>query len=207
MSLEHAILGFLAADDLSGYDLKTRCLSNGSDNFWTADQAQIYRTLDRLSESGLVRATRERQRGKPDRKVFRITDAGRAALIRWLSESHALPAVRDAFLLQVMFAAPLPDDILHDVLVARRESHQRRLEEVRSAMARVGRADTSKTRDFAMRRMALEGEAATHRASIDWLDDCIDALREGLPGSPALSADGQRQLFPVTQHREKGGTE
>ncbi len=49
MSLPHAILGFLREQPLTGYALKTQRFDVSVANFWPADQAQIYRTLDRLA--------------------------------------------------------------------------------------------------------------------------------------------------------------
>ena len=66
MSLDAAILGFLREHPRSGYDLKTRCFDDATKDFWTADQAQIYRTLERLQGAKLLTATRKRQAGKPD---------------------------------------------------------------------------------------------------------------------------------------------
>jgi PadR family transcriptional regulator AphA len=206
LSLEHAILGFLDVEPLSGYDLKTRRFSATSGNFWTADQAQIYRTLERLSESGMAKARSQRQQGKPDRKVFAITEAGRNSLTDWLAHAHDLPAYRDPFLVQLMFAATLPDDLLIDVLTARRQAHQRALDAVRVSLARTAREAPRDARSSALRAMALEGEAAIHRASVDWLDDCLDCVRSGLPGSPGAAPDGQRQLFPIPEQQPKGGT-
>ena len=80
MSLDAAILGFLGERPRSGYDLKTRCFDGVARDFWTADQAQIYRTLERLQAAKLVRSSRKRQTGKPDRKVYSVTAAGSASL-------------------------------------------------------------------------------------------------------------------------------
>src|SRR5258705_13680872 len=54
MSLAHAILGMLQTRPMTGYDLKVECFDNSIAHFWQADQAQIYRTLDKLAEDGLV---------------------------------------------------------------------------------------------------------------------------------------------------------
>src|SRR5918994_124896 len=84
MSLRHAILGFLSVQPMSGYDLrKTFAASVG--HFWTADQAQIYRTLARLMADRLVKAHHIEQRGKPDRNEHLLTDAGRRELAAWLA--------------------------------------------------------------------------------------------------------------------------
>jgi PadR family transcriptional regulator, regulatory protein AphA len=84
MSLEHAILGFLNYHLYSGYDLK-KIFDNSIRHFWPADQSQIYRTLSRLEENGLAEMERVPQEDRPDRKVYHITEAGRAALREWLS--------------------------------------------------------------------------------------------------------------------------
>ena len=104
MSLDYAILGFLQGADLSGYDLKTRCFDHEAAHFWTADQAQVYRTLDRLEARGDVTVTPKRQRNKPDRKVYSITGDGRDRLRTWAEEPHPLPPYRDPFLIQVRFS-------------------------------------------------------------------------------------------------------
>jgi DNA-binding PadR family transcriptional regulator len=107
VSLDHAILGFLSERPRSGYDLKVRCFDDLARALWSADQAQIYRTLDRLRREGLVASTRKRSAGRPDRIVYDTTPAGRAELTRWLSSSDPLPRVRDAFLLRLLFASEL----------------------------------------------------------------------------------------------------
>ena len=90
MSLDAAILGFLGERPRSGYDLKTRCFDGAAKDFWTADQAQIYRTLERLQGSKLVTATRKRQAGKPDRKVYSITELGRRTLTAWRTAATSI---------------------------------------------------------------------------------------------------------------------
>ena len=96
MSLDAAILGFLGERPRSGYDLKTRCFDGAAKDFWTADQAQIYRTLERLQGSKLVTATRKRQAGKPDRKVYSITELGRRTLTAWLGVALSTDRTREA---------------------------------------------------------------------------------------------------------------
>ncbi len=90
MSLEHAILGFLNTRARSGYDLKTRCFDVEAKAFWSADQAQIYRTLERLKTARLVNATVRRQSGKPDRKLYEITPAGTRRL-RAMGDHRSTP--------------------------------------------------------------------------------------------------------------------
>jgi PadR family transcriptional regulator AphA len=84
MSLEYAILGFLNYHPYTGYDLK-KIFDTSVRHFWQADQSQIYRTLSRLTEHGYVEMEKVPQEDRPDRKVYHITQAGHAELIKWLS--------------------------------------------------------------------------------------------------------------------------
>jgi len=196
LSLEHAILGFLSSKARSGYDLKTRCFDDEAKAFWNADQAQIYRTLERLREARLVNAKRRRQPGKPDRKVYEITPTGRDAFDLWAATAAPLSPVRDAFLLQVYFAGELPDDAIVTLLSDRRALHQARLEELRGQAVDLSRDHTVPARIAAMRQAAYDGAIATERATIDWLDDILEAISDGLlPGSEVSEPGTQNSLF------------
>lgn len=188
MSLEHAILGFLAGGPMTGYDLKTRCFDKTASHVWTADQAQVYRTLDRLVGRRLATARAVPQRGKPDRRVYSITPRGREELIRWLGSHEEPPALRDPFLLRLMFASDLPDRELLALLRESRDAHMRRLESLR---ARIASAQ-DRTREDAVRLMTIEASAAAVRGTIDWLDSSIERVEAGLPAptSPGTGSDG-----------------
>jgi len=195
MSLDHAILGFLSERPRSGYDLKTRCFDDAVEPFWSADQAQIYRTLDRLQRSRLVSSTRRKQAGRPDRRIYEITPSGRDHLEGWLSSPLPVPPVRDAFALQLYFGASLSDESLGDVLSAHRQAHQARLDELRRLSGDLAHESSVSDRTMTLRQTAFDGAIARERTAVDWLDDCIEAVRQGaLPGSEAPGT-GQRHLF------------
>lgn len=109
MSLEHAILGFLQYGPSSGYDLKS-AFDQSVRHFWPADQSQIYRTLARLSEHGWAEIEVVEQDDRPDKKLYRITEAGRRELTDWLLNPPLLKGGRNAFLVQVFFAGRLPNE-------------------------------------------------------------------------------------------------
>jgi PadR family transcriptional regulator, regulatory protein AphA len=196
VSLEHAILGFLNARPRSGYDLKTRCFDAEAKAFWNADQAQIYRTLERLKTDHLVRASVRRQSGKPDRKVYEITPSGRDAFAHWETTAAPLPPARDAFLLQVYFAGEASDDAIAALVSDRRALHQARLEELRAEAIELSRDHTVPVRISVMRQAAYDGAMTSERATIDWLDDILEAISDGqLPESENSSPGTQNPLF------------
>jgi PadR family transcriptional regulator AphA len=187
MALEHAILGFLSREPMTGYDLKTRCFDEAAGHVWTADQAQVYRTLEQLASRGLVRSRLVPQRGRPDRKVYSLTKSGRTALSEWLSRPEPPAQVRDPFLLHLFFAPDLPDDEIVRLLAGARDVYQRRLDELRgSARDELDEwaRRTGRRRDAELRRMTLAASTAAARSAIDWIDDSIEAVGRGLPAPP-----------------------
>jgi PadR family transcriptional regulator AphA len=194
MSLEAAIMGFLAAEPRSGYDLKTRCFDREAAAFWTADQAQIYRTLERLQSGRLVTCTRSRQVGRPDRKVYRLTEAGARAFESWIGSPSPLAPPRDPFLLQVFFSAALTDHEIVESLSRERSAHQTRLEDLRLEVGSLAQDATLPNRTRLLREAAFDGAIARERASIDWLDDTIEAIEGGrLPAATRPAAPSDRQ--------------
>ena len=194
MSLEAAILGFLSERPRSGYDLKTRCFDSAVRGFWTADQAQIYRTLDRFQSARLVTSKLKRQSGKPDRRIYQITPAGTGSLASWLAERVSLPPARDAFLLRMYFGASSPDEQLLSSLSEMRELHQERLNDLRSQLLtpQPG-ADPVDPRSSKLREAAFDGAIASERATIDWLDNCIEMIEQGkLPAALPDSESGRQ---------------
>ena len=198
MSLEAAIMGFLAEQPRSGYDLKTHCFNEQAGPFWTADQAQIYRTLERLHASRLVACTRMRQVGKPDRKVYRLTDAGAETLAAWKTSQLPLTPARDPFLLQLFFGDSLADCEILANLTARRDIHQSRLEQLRHDVVVQTDEPLMAQRRRSLRIAAFDGAIARERASIDWLDDTIEAIEN------RLLPPGERVQVPETNEPEAG---
>jgi PadR family transcriptional regulator, regulatory protein AphA len=101
MSLPHAILALLSEEPMSGYDLKTTGFDQKVNHFWSADQAQIYRTLEKLETQSWVESRLEIQYAHPNRKVYSITADGRTELNRWLRELPALTVIREPFLIKL----------------------------------------------------------------------------------------------------------
>jgi DNA-binding PadR family transcriptional regulator len=108
MSLKHAILGFLNYQPQTGYELK-EVFDDSVQHFWSADQSQIYRTLNELMAENYVTMEVVVQDNRPNRKVYTMTKAGREELRRWLQQPPPVQAPRSAGLIQVFFAGQLSD--------------------------------------------------------------------------------------------------
>jgi PadR family transcriptional regulator, regulatory protein AphA len=98
---EGVVLGLLAEGDRSGYDLLKRAERSVA-HMWAPAKSQLYAVLPRLVEAGLAGRRTVRQTGRPDKHVYRLTRAGRAAVRQWLET--APPKSWDELLLKVFFA-------------------------------------------------------------------------------------------------------
>ncbi len=94
MSLPHVILTVLSNRDATGYDI-TKEFSHSIGYFWKASHQQVYRELNKMATNDLVTCVLQPQEGKPDRKVYSITELGRESLFEWFQEPVRNPTVRD----------------------------------------------------------------------------------------------------------------
>ncbi|ANS74307.1 hypothetical protein AWM70_06685 [Paenibacillus yonginensis] len=93
--LSYALLAMLVRKPCSGYEL-----AKMMEVFWQAKHSQIYPLLAKLEEQALLTSENVEQTGKPNKKIYHITDSGRQTLKNWTSKSPALPVARDEFLIK-----------------------------------------------------------------------------------------------------------
>ena len=175
MSLAHAILGLLQQEERTGYDLKTSCFDQCIAHLWPADQAQIYRTLDKLVGQEWITCTVEIQSDRPNRKVYSVTEAGQAELIRWLQCPQPLPTVRDPLLVQLHFGAQLPDEAILQLLEEQLTARRQKLAECENIDLPT-LSDRSASREQILQRLGLELAIRREQTYIDWLKTAIEAI-------------------------------
>lgn len=180
MPLEFAILGFLNYQPYTGYDLK-KIFDTSVRHFWPADQSQIYRTLARLTERDFARVEKVPQEDRPDRKVYHITDAGRAELLRWLAGPHPREEPRSAALIQVFFAGQLSDE----EILAKFEGFAGMM---RSILARYDQVpdqlfpyqqEMNSPREQFFWMLTLDNGIRSMRANLEWAESVIDQIKKG----------------------------
>lgn len=180
MSLDYAILGFLCSRPMTGYELK-KIFDTSVSHFWPADQSQIYRTLARLAEAGWAEMEIVAQIERPDRKVYRLTLAGRKALTHWLTTELPLGPSRNAPMIQVFFSAQLADEQVLSMF-ERVAEHMRQGLAVYDAIPKqieFYREFTQSPREFFFWLLTLEIGQMTTRANLEWLENAIRRIRNG----------------------------
>ena len=124
------ILGMVALGKLTGYDIKA-FVDKTARYFWAASYGQLYPELKRLEDQGLVRGRPEPLGGRA-RTVYELTEAGTAALQRWLeSDDEPSYELRDEGMLKLFFSDSAPERRI-DIVRAMRMREERALAHLRS---------------------------------------------------------------------------
>lgn len=176
MSLTYVILGLLQQQERTGYDLKTECFDDCIAHLWPADQAQIYRTLDKLETQGWIACTLEIQHDRPNRKVYRITPAGETALQQWLGTHQPLPICREPLLVQLYFAAQLPNEAIIRLLEQEQLARGQKLIECEAISTSLVDNFTG-DREQLLQRLVLELVTGREQTYLDWLHQTLEILR------------------------------
>jgi DNA-binding PadR family transcriptional regulator len=189
MSLDYAILGFLNYSPLSGYDLK-KFFDSSVRHFWPADQSQIYRTLARLADQGLVEQEVFRGVDRPDRKEYHITPAGQEALRAWLLSPLPSQDVRIAALIQVFFAGQLSDEQIL-ALFERLAADARAVLAVYDQIPQAAGTDDpalGPPRERFFWQLTLEYGRMSAQADLVWIENILARIQAGeLPPAPSAS--------------------
>jgi PadR family transcriptional regulator AphA len=176
-TLGYALLTLLARKTLSGYDL-VRSMKRPIGFFWYAHHSQIYPELARLQNEGLVTFEVVEQSDRPDKKIYTITDAGRAALRRWAAAPMAMPGERSELMLKaysVWLAEPeqaiklfRTHEEYHAAQLAHYEQIMSELEEKYGDIA----VDTPQFGDYATLRRGIDYE----RGYVAWCRWMVEQL-------------------------------
>ncbi|MFI7279718.1 PadR family transcriptional regulator [Micromonospora chersina] len=131
MSTQHVLLGLLARGPRHGYELK-RAHDERLPRARPLAFGQVYATLARLQRDGLVAPAGQDREGGPDRTSYALTEAGQAALDRWLATVEPpLPYVASTLFAKVVVALMVADvERARGYLIAQRRAHTERLREL-----------------------------------------------------------------------------
>lgn len=172
MSLAYAILGFLQQEERTGYDLKIDCFDRCMAYLWAADQAQIYKTLDKLVAQGWITCRVEIQHDRPNRKIYSLTATGEAELTKWLGCHQPLPIVREPLLVQLYFASQLPNAAIAQLLQQQLVARQEKLAKCQQSNLPTLEA----SREQILQRLVIDLAIAREQTYIDWLKAAIDVI-------------------------------
>ena len=112
MNVRSMCLAILFCGDTTGYDIRKASTEGNFSFFVEASFGSIYPALSRLEADGLVTCRHEAQDGKPARKIYSITQAGKRSFIEELMQSHRPDIFRSEFLLIALYAQLIGPDAM-----------------------------------------------------------------------------------------------
>jgi PadR family transcriptional regulator AphA len=170
------LLGVLAIEPMSGYDLGLT-IRQSVGHFWNESYGQIYPNLKKLASEGFVIRKTERQKGKPDRHIYSITEKGRERLKRWLAVPPQPEIPRNELLLKLFFGEQVPTEILIGY-VERMANERRGFLEL---LERAEREEIEKNRHYPGApywRMAAHFGQIEMRAHLRWAEETLAELKK-----------------------------
>jgi DNA-binding PadR family transcriptional regulator len=171
---ELAVRGLLAwSGESTGYELHKRA-GRSVGFIWAPARSQLYAVLKRLAADGLVSGRRVAQADRPDKRIFRLTEAGIETLRDWLDRVDAIdPEDHDGLLLKLFFGA------FGDPEAGRRQllDYRERVEERLATYGEVERTLDGEQGTVALRRLqTLRLGIALMQARLDWVDETLRTL-------------------------------
>ena len=182
VALPHAILVALCEQSGSGYELARR-FDRSIGFFWAATHQQIYRTLRAMEDDGWVHVTPVVQQGRPDKKVYTVSDDGRAELARWISEplsgrGSSVADNRTRDLAVKVRGAEFGDvEILRAQVAALRTERAELLDTYRGFEKRQFPDPSALTGSALHQYLVLRGGVRAEESAIEWLDEVAAALK------------------------------
>ncbi|GAB2709738.1 PadR family transcriptional regulator [Nocardia thraciensis] len=186
MALEHALLVSLTERAGSGYELARR-FDKSIGFFWSATHQQIYRVLKRMEEQGWVTGEAVAQEGRPDKKVYSASAAGRAELARWIAEpSEDVGPLRSELGVKIRAAAHGDLRALLTEVARHRDRHAQRLDVYRLIEKKDFPAPHRLTGTALHQYLVLRGGIRVESGFVEWCDEVLEALRPSArPDAPA----------------------
>jgi DNA-binding PadR family transcriptional regulator len=172
--VREVLLGLLHKEPSHGYELKLAIESMFGELWPEVNIGQIYQTLGRLERAGLVRSVTVTQGGRPDKRVYELTAAGREELRRWVDDPLPAMRVRDTFFSKLLLAwrTRLADPVV--LIDLQRRAYLRQLREL------SGLADSAAS---LVGRLAVEATVLHVQADLKLLEFCEQAVSAGSTGS------------------------
>lgn len=181
------LLALLATRPAHGYELLQALEKLFGPVLPPVNVGQVYVTLRRLEEAGLIAGTDVPQEGRPDKRIYTLTSAGREAVADWFEEPSEDTWRPDSFLVKLALAGQSGLGDLDRMIEQQDRQCRLRLRELSRASATLATEADAAAQDTEdpgheagdlLPRLLVEGAMLHVRADLDMLDRCRRALRQ-----------------------------
>lgn len=178
-SLDFILLGMLRTA-ASGYELK-REFEMSIRHFWAAELSQIYVALKKLERKRLLRSVVAPGKKGPNRRIYKTTARGHAALRQWLAGEPIIADERFPYIGQIYFMDELGSSAKTADFIRRYRALIDNVAATMNALERRWRAEDPRypdrlpAHDFHVHLTLRLAIAITH-AKLGWCDESLRSL-------------------------------
>lgn len=177
MDAKTLCLAALSLGEASGYEIKKLLDGSPFSYFQDTGFGSIYPALTRLAEDGLAEGSEQVQQKRPDKKVYRLTPAGRQALLSALMVPPGPDRWRSDFAFLLFMSDLLPRDYVGRMI-------DRRIAEIEQELAEMDACEHQVTQPG--HRFLFEMGRVHFISLRDYLRDNKQALLDSrAPAEPA----------------------
>ena len=166
--MKFPILAMLASAPAHGYELKRGLEEHFGAALPPLNTGQIYTALGRLERDGLVVAEGVAQDNRPNKRVYRVTDEGRAALDAWVAQPTPATRLRDEFFMKLVLAGRAGIADPRALIERQRGEYLQSLRDLDGLQA-AANGDPAQS-------LLIEGAALHLEADLKWLSLCEERL-------------------------------
>jgi len=180
MSLKHGLLGLLNYQPMTGYELDKE-FKESLAHFWQAKPQQIYRELNAMEQAGWLISERVPQEDKPNRRVYTITDKGKAEFLDWLAspgeDIKNATRVKSVFFMRLFFAGDTSREQALELLHNYRKQCVIGMEEMDNANEMYNQSEPphDPKEMIYIKLIMMHGEMM-RKTRLEWVEKAIDIL-------------------------------
>ena len=171
---QYAILGMLSIEPMSGYAIR-QLIQQSTANFWSESDGQLYPALASLTKQGLITCKATETVNPREKKVYRITSAGKAELKNWLAQESEKQIVRSEFMLKLFFGANVAPEINLEHVQAYRYRIKSRLAQLLETQKQIKQEDSPHLPYWLM---SIDYGIKLAETQLEWCKDVIHALEK-----------------------------
>lgn len=169
------VLGTIAERPMHPYEIATLLRERGKDQSVRINWGSLYTVVRNLEKHGFIEATGTDRHGRrPERTVYRITEAGLAEFTDWLRELLSTPQKEyPAFETALSLLPGLSPDEVVDLLEQRLQILRRTVAEHQEVLDQVSQTIPR------LFLVEVEYYLAMQRAEIAWVESLVREIRDG----------------------------
>lgn len=162
-TLSYGLLALISTQPMTGYDLTIKL-----NRFWRSTHSAIYPLLSELMTKGYIECTNEKQSGKPDKKIYTLTDSGKDITKEWFLSETSNEVIRDEAALKMYCINCMDKDTAFRFFHEFEVRYLKKIEDYEKALVNLRTAPLSQKEHSFGGYILTQRALAKARLDLDW---------------------------------------